>query len=69
MPLSRTEAGEKAAIDLYCQKLGDVVEVIPPRGLVPPDAIIKRKNGTVEWLEVTSVWRGEHALTHRKSDF
>ena len=58
MPSSRTILGEDVAIDLYCNQLGDVFQKDRTLGSVPPDAIIKRKNGVFEWIEVTSVWKG-----------
>lgn len=60
MPPSRTKDGEDAAINLYCKQLNDFIKKTRPEGSVPPDAIIQRKNEIFEWVEVTSVWKGEH---------
>jgi hypothetical protein len=62
MPSLRTTAGEDAAIDLYCKLQGDVVDI---KRLDPPEAVIEHKNGVFEWIEVTSVWLGEHTDEHK----
>lgn len=65
MPSFRTITGEDAAIDLYCKQIDDVIAVKRPLNSVPPDAIIHRKNDIFEWMEVTSVWQGEHKKKHK----
>lgn len=62
MPSFRTTAGEDAAINLYCKQLGDVVEI---KRLDPPDAVIERNKGVFEWMEISSVWLGEHRKEHK----
>ena len=57
MPSDRTRAGENAAIDLYIKQfVENFIKVERPD---PPDALIQYKSGIV-WVEVTSVWKGEH---------
>ena len=60
---TRTRDGEDAAINLYCQQMGDV-QISRPLGSVPPDAIIKHQDGRFEWIEVTSVWLGQTQNKH-----
>lgn len=62
MPSARTKVSEKLVLDLYLRNMRN--EICSEEYPDPPDCIIKKKDGTSEWIEVRGVYPGEHVQKH-----
>jgi hypothetical protein len=56
----RNNSSEIFAINSYCKTYNAKILGQPD----PPDAIIQYENGKISWLEIRTIWRGEHRNNH-----